>query len=328
MSFSLTDIRQARTSLGEDVKRTPVTTWKSMEKDRLLSASTSVFVKLELFQHGGSFKARGALLNMMHLSQEELQRGVTAVSAGNHAIAVGYAAKVMGSSAKVVMPSNANKARVDLCRALGAEVVLMDNVTEAFAEVQRIQKEEGRFFVHPFDGRDTTLGTSTCGLEFHEQVGKLDALIIPVGGGGLAAGISRAFHLLNPECRVFGVEPVGADTMYRSFQTGTTQTLDKVRTIADSLGAPFSMEYSMKLCRDHMERIVLVDDEALITTMALMFSELKLAVEPACAAALAALLGPLKEELIGRRVGLIACGANIDPDTYMNLIQKKSAFFS
>lgn len=323
MSFSLTDIREARSLLGTAVKTTPSTSWKSMKKDELLSADTTVHLKLELFQHGGSFKARGALLNMMGLSAAELQRGVTAVSAGNHAIAVGYAARVAGSSAKVVMPSNANKARVDLCRALGAEVVLVDDVSKAFEEVQRIQREEGRFFVHPFEGETTALGTATCGLEFHEQVGDLDALIIPVGGGGLAAGISRAFHLLNPDCRIFGVEPVGADTMFRSFKSGQTEKLDKVRTIADSLGAPFSMPYSMNMCRDHMENIVLVDDDQLSSNMALMFSELKLAVEPACAAALSALLGPLREELLGKRVGLIACGSNIDPASYFKLIQKK-----
>ena len=321
MSFSLSSIRQARKSLGDLIKTTPVTSWQSITKDRLLGSDTEIHIKLELFQRGGSFKPRAALLNMMALSQETLRKGVTAVSAGNHAIAVGLAARILGTHAKVVMPSSANPARVARCQALGAEVVLVDNVTEAFVEVERIQGEEGKTFVHPFEGELTAVGTATCALEFYEQVGPFDAVIIPIGGGGLAAGMSRAFALLNPACRIFGVEPEGADTMYRSFQMGSPQKLDKVRTIADSLGAPFAMPYSMKLCQDHLEKVVLVSDEQLKVSMRLMFTELKLAAEPACAAALSALLGPLNDELAGKKVGLIACGSNIDPESFFPLIQ-------
>ncbi|MEZ4825437.1 MAG: pyridoxal-phosphate dependent enzyme [Bacteroidia bacterium] len=319
---SLHEIIVARARLSSWVKETPVVRWDSLTKENLLSRETEVYFKLELFQYGGSFKPRGALLVMMNLDEEALQKGVTAVSAGNHAIAVGYAAKTLGTHAKVVMPRSANPFRVARCRELGAEIVFTDNVSEAFREVERIKNEEGRTFVHPFEGPLTALGTATVGLEYTRQVAGLEAAIIPIGGGGLAAGMAAAIRLSNPNCRIFGVEPTGADTMYRSFQSGKTESIPSVNTIADSLGAPFSMPYSMDLCRQNLEKIVLVEDEALRQSMRIMFDELKLVAEPAAAAGLAALMGPLREELKGKKVGLITCGSNIDLETFYQLIKQ------
>lgn len=309
-------IRQARRRLGDLVAQTPVWPWRGREILERLGPETRVFLKLELFQHGGTFKPRGALLNMLSLGPDALARGVTAVSAGNHAIAVGYAARSLSTTAKVVMPRSANPARVETCRAYGAEVVLVDNVHQAFDEVHRIEREEGRFFVHPFDGESVALGTGGVGLELCEQVPDLDAVVVPIGGGGLCAGISAAVKQLRPECAVFGVEPEGADTMSRSFEAGSPQAIDKVRTIADSLGAPHAAPYSFSLCRRFVDRLVKVDDNALKQSMALLFRDAKIAVEPAGAAATAALLGPLREELQGKNVGLIVCGSNIDLKTF------------
>ncbi len=313
---SLEDIRDARERLGERVRETPVWRWRDREVDGRLGDGTEVYLKLELFQYGGTFKPRGALVNMLALSPAQLERGVTAVSAGNHAIAVAFAARDMGSTAKVVMPKNANPARVAICRGYGAEAILVDDVHQAFAEVERIQEEEGRFFVHPFEGRRTVLGTATVGFELCRQVEDLDAVIVPIGGGGLCAGIATATKLMQPKCQVFGVEPVGADTMHRSFAAGKPMAIDKVRTIADSLGAPYAAPYSFELCRRHVDELVKVDDEAMRRTMGLFFRSLKLAVEPAAAAATAALLGPLRERLRGKRVGVVVCGTNIDLDTF------------
>lgn len=317
---TLEEIRASREELGDLVITTPVIQWRSREKDRLLG-DTKVFVKLELLQYGGSFKPRGALMQMFGLSRETLAKGVTAVSAGNHAIAVSYAANVLGTRAKVVMPRSANPFRIERCRDLGTEVVIVDNVSVAFDEVDRIQKEEGMFFVHPFEGKLTAMGTGTAGLEFIEQAPDLDAVIIPIGGGGLAAGMAAAIHQFNPRLRIFGVEPTGADSMSRSFASGKPERIPSVRTVADSLGAPFAMPYSFSLCRQFIERIVLVDDPTLRNTMRLMFTELKLAVEPAGAASLSALLGPLKEELAGKHVGIVACGSNIDLKSFFTLVR-------
>jgi threonine dehydratase len=275
-----------------------------------------MFLKLELFQYTGSFKPRGALTVMLNLDQATLARGVTAVSAGNHAIAVAFAAQLLGTTAKVVMPKTANPFRVASCRAYGAEVVLVENVNAAFARVQQIQQEEGRFFVHPFEGPLTILGTATVGLEFATQVPDLDAVIIPIGGGGLCAGMATAIKQLQPRCQIFGVEPTGADTMHRSFAAGSPQSIDKVQTIADSLGAPMATPYSFGLCHRFVDELVLIEDDMMRQAMALLFRSMKLAVEPAGAAATAALCGPLRERLRGKRVGLIVCGTNIDVATF------------
>jgi threonine dehydratase len=314
------EIREARESLGDRVRETPVWQWQSDTVTAALSPEAEVWLKLELFQHAGTFKPRGALLNMLALAPETLARGVTAVSAGNHAMAVGYAARTLGTTAKVVMPRSANPARVAGCRAYGAEVVLVDDVHQAFDEVHRIEREEGRAFIHPFEGRRTALGTATVGFELCHQVAALDAAIVPIGGGGLAAGFASALKRFQPRCRVYGVEPEGADTMHRSFAAGSPQKIDQVRTIADSLGAPHAAPFTFALCRDNLDALVKITDDQMRAAMALLFREAKLAVEPAGAATTAALLGPLRERLQGRRVGVLVCGTNIDPETFCRLV--------
>ncbi|MEM7128100.1 MAG: threonine/serine dehydratase [Chloroflexota bacterium] len=316
---TLAEIQDARSTLNGYIVETPVWPWQDKVIVDVMGEETAVLMKLELFQHTGTFKLRGALLNALNLTPEALKRGLTAVSAGNHAIAVSYAANLVGTTAKVVMPKSANPIRVNKCRNYGAETILVDNVGLAFAETERIEKEEGRFFVHPFEGKSTILGTATVGLEWSQQAPDLDAVIIPIGGGGLCAGIATAIKLLQPNCQVFGVEPEGADTMYRSLVSGQTESLEKVNTIADSLGAPYTAPYSMSLCRKFVDEVVLIRDEEMQRTMGMLFQSLKLAVEPAGAAATAALYGPLRDRLRGKRVGVIVCGANIDIQTFANL---------
>ena len=313
---TLQDIRAAREKLGERVRETPVWLWHGDVAERVAGAHTRVFFKLELFQNTGTFKARGALLNAMALSDEAKKAGVTAVSAGNHAIAVAFAARSAGTSAKVVMTKTANPMRVSLCRAHGADIVLADGVHQAFDTVKRIEAEEGRTFIHPFESELTVLGTSTVGFEWCRQVDDLDAVIVPIGGGGLIAGIACAVKQMQPRCRIFGVEPEGADSMRRSFAAGSPQSLEKVETIADSLAPPYALPYTFGIARRFVEDIVLVSDEEMRRAMGLLFADMKLAVEPAGAAATAALCGPLRERLAGQRVGVMLCGSNIDVATF------------
>jgi threonine dehydratase len=160
------------------------------------------------------------------------------------------------------------------------------------------------------------LGDATLGFEWARQVPDTDAIIVPVGGGGLVAGISLAFKQLQPNCQVFGVEPEGADSMHRSFAAGKPEKVDKIATIADSLGAPFATPYSFGVCRRFIDELVMIDDAAMKRAMSLLFAEAKLAVEPAGAAATAALTGPLRERLKGKRVGVLVCGSNIDGATF------------
>src|SRR4029450_10788922 len=223
---------------------TRVHRWQGPETAEAAGADTEVFLKLELLQYTGSFKPRGALTTMLNLAPDALARGVTAVSAGNHAIAVAYAAKTLGATARVVMIKTANPFRVERCRSYGAEVVLAEDVHSAFATVKEIEKSEGRSFVHPYEGELTVLGTATLGHDWCRQAPDLDAVIVPIGGGGLAAGVACAVKLLRPKCQVFGVEPEGADSMHRSFAAGEPRSIEKVGTIADSLGAPFALPYS------------------------------------------------------------------------------------
>ena len=300
--------------LGEWLVVTPAIRCGNLE--RRLGNGTSVVAKLEFLQRTGTFKARGALAVMLGLDAACRAAGVTAVSAGTHAVATAFAAQALGTSAKVVMMRGASRDRVALCRGYGAEVVLADDVHAAFATVERIRQEEGRYLVHPFEGAAIAHGTATVGLELCRQAPAMDAVVVAIGGGGLCSGIASYVKQVRPDCEVIGVEPYGADSMHRSFAAGAPCRLEKVETIADSLGAPFAMPGSYGLCKRFVDRLVRVDDDALRRAMWVLFSDLKVAVEPACAATTAALLGPLRDSLAGKRVALVLCGSNIDWETW------------
>ena len=317
-------IRANRAKLGDLVITTPVRRLVDDALDAAVGASTRVWLKEELFQRTGSFKPRGALSVMLDLGRDALARGVTGVSAGNHAISLGYSARRLGTTAKVVMPKSANPFRVQVCRELGAAIELVDNVHQAFARVREIEATEGRTFVHPFEGPKTALGTAGVGMEFVDQVAeegdRMDAVIAAAGGGGLTGGIACAVKQMSPGTAVYVVEPEGADSLARSFKAGSPQSIEAVRTIADSLGAPRCEPYSFEMNRRHVDEVVLVNDDQIRAAMRLLFRSAKLVVEPAGAAALAALMFPLRERLAGKSVGLVVCGANIDPETFSRQI--------
>ena len=307
-------VRALRSSLGDSIWTTPLMRCGGIEL--ALDNDTRVWGKLEFLQRTGTFKARGALANLHALSREQLDRGVTAVSAGNHAIATAFAARELGSTAKVVMTGSANPYRIRTCRSYGGEVVVVDGVHEAFEVAKGIEQEEGRYFVHPFEGPAVATGTGTVGLEICDQLEEFDALIVPIGGGGLMAGIANAVKQLRPSVEIIGVEPAGANTMRLSFDAGKPRDIDRVRTVADSLGAPYALPYSFELCRSNVDRLVEVDDLELRKSMGFLFQRMKFAVEPACAASTATLMGPLRDELAGKRVVLVFCGSNIDWATF------------
>lgn len=317
---TLEEIRETRKRLGDMVITTSTVRWKTAKTDELFGADTEIFLKMELEQKTGTFKPRGALNVMMHLSKAELERGVTAVSAGNHAIAVAYAAKVLGTTAKIVMKEGANKFRIEKVLAYGGEIVYAPDFHLAFEEADRLQADEGRTFVHPFEGPYTFLGTATCGLEFAEQAGDLDALIIAIGGGGLCSGVSTAFKHMQPDIKIYGVEPFGACTMSKSFKSGKPENISSIDTIADSLGSPMSLEGGIAHCLRNLEEIIRLEDSEMVAAMRLIRDDLGLKVEPACAAAAAALMGPLNERLRGKRVGLLFCGSNISENDFERLV--------
>jgi threonine dehydratase len=319
-SLTLNDIRGARALLGDRILTTPVMPLTGPAAEAAFGTGTRVSLKLELFQHTGSFKARGALVNTLSLTVAERARGICAISAGNHAIAAAFAARAVGTSARIVMKEGANPFRVAECRRFGGEIVFEADFHAAFRRVEEIREKEGRTLVHPFEGLLTARGTGTLGLEFIEQAPDLEAVVVPVGGGGLAAGLASAIRLAKPDCRIYGVEPFGADTMFRSFKAGSPQSIERIETIADSLGAPYALPISYALCRASLDEIVRIEDAEMIAAMRFLAAHARLAVEPAGAASTAALLGPLKGRLAGRRVGLVVCGSNISAEAYAHLM--------
>ena len=314
-------IRAAAAGLAGDTLCTPVLPLASDRWRKHLPEAASIHVKLELFQQAGSFKARGVRLGVRAMSPDQRSAGVVAASGGNHALAVSWAAQAAGVSARIAMPRAVDPLRIESCRAMGAEVSLHDDMAAAFAEMDRVVTEEGRTILHPFEGPHMTLGAAVCGLEYLKQAPEVDTFVVPVGGGGLISGMARAVKLWRPDARVIGVEPVGADSLTRSLAAGSPERLDRIETIADSLGAPLAMPYSFAVAQAHVDRMVQVTDDQMRAAMRLYMDVLRLLAEPACAATLAAIRGPLADELAGRHVGIIACGSNISVGRWQRLLE-------
>ena len=313
---SLEEINATAQRIAPYIATTPVLPYYGSEG---FANGADVYLKMELLQKTGSFKPRGAINVVMHLSDDEKRRGITAFSAGNHAIATAFAASKLGTTAKVVMPKTANPFRVERCKKLGADVIFGEDIAELRSIVAELQRSEGRTMVHPFEGQHTFAGTATVGLELSQHVANLDAVIVPVGGGGLISGIATAIKLTQPRCKVYGIEPDGASGMTDSLAQQSPVDPVNVNTIADSLGAPMHLPQSFAIVQKFVDEVITVTEEQLATVMRLMFTDLKLAVEPACAAAMAGLLYPLNERLANQRVALILCGSNIDQATFQRL---------
>ena len=313
-------MQKAREALAGRIVKTPVLELTSTKVSQLLPNNSKVKMKLELFQHTGSFKSRGALLAIDKLSNQQKNKGVVTVSAGNHALAVSWAAKCSNVNAKVIMLKNSDPVRVQGCKNFGSEVIQCSDVRSAFTTMEKISKSEGRTILHPFDSESMIMGSASCGLEIVDNFPKLEVAIIPVGGGGLISGMAAAIKSSNSTTIVYGVEPEGADSMYQSFQNQKAYKLDNVNTIADSLGSPMAMDYSFGVAQKFVDAIVRVKDEQLISAMKIFRDNLNLMVEPACAASLAGMLGPLKEMVRGKSISLIACGSNISNERYQKLV--------
>ncbi|MDS9946148.1 MAG: threonine/serine dehydratase, partial [Planktomarina sp.] len=326
-AVTLDAMQQRAEELRPSIVRTPVAPLTSALISQVLGDGI-IHLKLECFQHTGTFKARGALSVAQAIPSENKARGITAASAGNHAIAAAWAARQCGLSAKVVMQSTANPFRVALARAESAEVIMKDGGLATFGEAERLQREEGRTFIHPFEGLNTSLGTAGIGLEFLEDIPDLEAVIVAVGGGGLISGIAAAVKAINPDCKVYGVEPAGADSMSRSIAARRPVSLNRVDTIADSLAPPMALPLGHALCSAYVDDMVTVTDDEICSGMVILQQEAKLAVEPAVGAVMAGIMLPLRNRLKGKRVGLVVCGANIDVVSYSKFLERGRANIS
>ena len=314
--LSLEIIKNIYEKLSPHVLKTPLISGCSSINETL---GTEAIFKLEFFQHAGTFKARGAVNNVLNLSNSQKNLGITTVSAGNHAIAASYVANKFKLKNKIFMYNSANEFKVRKCQMLNANLNFTDP-HNAFKKVENTSKKEGYFFMHPFDGVYTLQGTASLGLEISNQIDNIDNILISVGGGGLISGIGSAIKQIYPNCQIIGIEPEGAQGMTQSLKNNKPVNNVKIDTIADSLSAPLHMPYSFSICQEVIDKIITVTDNEMIRSMKFMFENFKMMLEPACVAGVAALLGPLKNKLINQKTLILLCGSNIDVKTWNNLV--------
>lgn len=313
--LGLADIAEARSRIVPFVKRT------LLERSGSLSehVGTNVFVKYELFQKTGSFKARGAFSKLLSMPESERAKGVVAVSGGNHAQAVALAASELGVRAVILMPASTPQVSVDATRGYGATVDLRPTIADAFAAIEDYQKE-GMAFVHPFDDRIVMAGQGTLGLEIIEDLPDVTDVIVSIGGGGLAAGVSTALKESNRAIRVWAVETEGADAMSQAIAAGRPVRLPAITSIAKTLGAPIVSETTLAITKKNIESVTVVSDAEAVEAMAFILERLKVITEPAAACTLAAALR-LKEHFSPEsRVVLILCGGNTGADDLCRLV--------
>lgn len=314
---TLDRIREAARFLVGRVARTPVLSSTTAARIILASAGVGLadgrlYAKAEHLQRTGSFKARGATFRIARLAAAERAAGVIAISAGNHAAAVAVAAGLLGVHAVVVMPATAVRSKVEACRGYGAEVILEGaDTSEAWAAMERIRDDRGLTFIHPFDHPDTIAGQGTMGLEIVEDLPGVDVVVIGVGGGGMPCGVAAAVKGLRRGVRVYGVEPRGSNALALGIAAGVPVPIRPV-SVADGLNAPFASAATIDLGRRFLDDIVLLDDAEILAGLRFALERMKQVLEPAGAAALAAVLHgkvPIRD---GERVCVIFSGGNVD----------------
>jgi threonine dehydratase len=303
------DVLAAREAIAGRLHRTPVLSSETL--------GPGVFLKAELFQKTGSFKPRGVLTNLAALNGEQKRRGVIAISAGNHAQAVAWAAAREGIDALIVMWRGASAVKLAATRGYGAAVDLeASNPAEAFARLDVLLAETGRTLVHPFDAPLTIAGQGTVGLEILEDVPDADTIVVPVGGGGLIAGIATAAA---GRARVIGVEPELSTAMHSALEAGERVEVTPA-SIADGLSAPHAGRNTLAIVQEHVEGVVLVSEEEIEDAFRFLYERAKLAVEPAGAAAVAALRAG---KIQGGRVVCVVSGGNVAAETASAILARQ-----
>ena len=316
--ITLDDVRAAAGRLRDRIHRTPVVTCRSFDE----ASGFSVFFKCENLQRAGSFKIRGALNKLLTLSDGERARGVVAFSSGNHAQGVALAARMVGTSAVIAMPTDAPRLKLAATRGYGADVVLYDRQTEdREAIARRLVAETGRVLVPPYDDPAIIAGQGTTALELFEDVPVLDALLTPVGGGGLMAGSSTVAKAMDSAVRLFGVEAESANDTWLSLQKGERVTIAPPPTIADGIRNLSPGELTFPILQKNLEGILLVADAEIVETVKFLLLRAKLLVEPTGAVPAAALLARKLPLAKGSRVGVILSGGNVDPEALADILE-------
>jgi threonine dehydratase len=314
-SITLSDIQIARQRIAPCIRRTPLTPSATLS-ERL---KTNVYVKLEVFQKTGSFKVRGAFNKALSLRPEERGRGIVAVSGGNHAQAVAYVARALGLKSLILMPEGTPKNYVDATRGYGAEIKFAAGAVAAFAAVADYEKD-GWAYIHPFDDPLVMAGQGTAGLEILEDVPQVTDVIISIGGGGFMGGVATAVKGLKPGVKVWGVETEGADCMSKSLAAGKIVTLDSIKSVARTLGAPAPSERTFEMAKRLLESVTVVSDREAIAALRLILERLKVLTEAAASCTLAA-ADRLKDHFSSdRHVVLVLCGGNVAVEDLCKMI--------
>ncbi|WP_299256222.1 threonine/serine dehydratase [uncultured Aquimarina sp.] len=301
---SLTDTAQ---TIASHIHRTPVLT------SRLLNqiSGADLYFKCENFQRMGAFKMRGATHAILQLSDEQKSKGVVTHSSGNFAQALSLSAQILGVKAYIVMPSNAPQVKKDAVKDYGGEIIECPPTHKDREETaNRIQKEKGATFLHPYNDHNVILGQGTAALELLEDHPDLAYIFTPVGGGGLIAGTSLAAHFFGKNCTVIGGEPFEVDDAYRALQSGALEVNQTTNTSADGLKMPLG-DLTFPIIQQYVSEIIRVDEEEIINAMRLIWERMKIIIEPSCAVPLAALLRE-KERFQNKKVGIILSGGNVD----------------
>ena len=303
--MDISDVRRAQELIRPYVRRTPFERSESLSR-RL---STNIFVKYELFQRTGSFKSRGAFNKILSLSNDTRSNGIVAVSGGNHAQAVAYAASVLGVRSVIVMPESTPQNYLDATRGYGATVDLEPTIAAAFDKVAEYQAE-GMAFVHPFDDDQVMAGQGTLGLEIMEDLPEVTDVVVSIGGGGLAGGVSTAIKSVDSSVRIWGVETEGADAMSQALKAGRPVTLPAITSIAKTLGAPSVSDKTFMLAQTLLESVTVITDREAVESLVYIAEKLKVLTEPAASCTLAA-AERLRDNFTDKsNVVLIFCGGN------------------
>lgn len=304
--ISLEDVEAARRRIIQHVKKTPL--MKNATLSEMVGAN--VYLKVEAFQKTGSFKVRGAFNKMLTLTEKERDAGVVAVSGGNHAQAVAYAAKMLEIHARILMPENTPKNYLEATRSYGAEVILTRDVFEAFRKADEYAAE-GWANVHPFNDPYVMAGQGTIGLEILEDLPVITDLIVSIGGGGLMGGVATTVKAIREDVRVWGVETEGADCMSRALEAGEVVRMPAITSIAKTLGAPAASEETLALAKAHLESVTVVPDSEALESLRVILERTKILTEPAAACTLSA-ANRLRDQFSrNSHVVLVICGGNI-----------------
>lgn len=291
-------------------------------KSQRINPDADVYLKTENLQITGSFKVRGSYYKISQLTEEEKSHGVVACSAGNHAQGVALAATKSGIKSVICLPDGAPISKVEATKRYGAEVCLVEGVyDDAYNKALSLRDEMGYTFIHPFNDESVIAGQGTIGLELFDQIPDLDAVVVPIGGGGLIAGVAFTMKNLNPNIKVYGVQAAGAPSMYKSVKDGVIERLDSVSTIADGIAVKEPGDVTYQLCKDYVDDIVTVSDDEISAAILALIEQHKLIAEGAGAVAVAAVMFD-KIPVKGKKVACLVSGGNIDVTILSRVIKR------